>query len=227
MPSHREQQPAHLTGAGGPRLVATVDGDEREWPLGGRTTCVLGRDAAADIVLPFAAVSRRHAEVTVSHGSYFIADLGSLNGTFVNGEALGRAPRELTDGDEIVLGGVVSLRFWNPGQTILGMRLGRLTGIWIDEGTRDAWADGRPVRPALSAAQFALLRLLYGHPGQVISRDEVIAAVWPEADPSGVSEEALDGLIKRLRTRLRETSPNADYVEVVRGQGVRLVQPAR
>jgi len=49
--------------------------------------------------------------------------------------------------------------------------------------------------------------------------------VWPDVEPSGVSGEAVDGLFKRLRARLRETQPAREYIEVLRGHGVRLVQP--
>ena len=49
-------------------------------------------------------------------------------------------------------------------------------------------------------------------------------AVYPEADPDGISNEAIDGLIKRLRQRLRQTNPGQEYIEVVRGYGVRLTQ---
>jgi DNA-binding response OmpR family regulator len=82
------------------------------------------------------------------------------------------------------------------------------------------------VEPPLSVAQFTLLNLLYQSPGEVVTRAQIIAAVWPNADPAGVSEEAVDGLIKRLRARIRETQVNAEreYIEVLRGHGVRLVQ---
>jgi len=92
----------------------------------------------------------------------------------------------------------------------------------VDELTRAVWVDARPVEPELSAAQFTLLALLYKRVGQVVSRDAIIRAVWPEADPAGVSEEAVDGLIKRLRARLRGAQPKHEYLEVLRGQGIRL-----
>ncbi len=47
-------------------------------------------------------------------------------------------------------------------------------------------------------------------------------AVWPSDDPAGVSEEAIDDLIKRLRARLRDASDGPDYLEQPRGRGVRL-----
>jgi two-component system catabolic regulation response regulator CreB len=81
------------------------------------------------------------------------------------------------------------------------------------------------VDPPLSPTQFALLELLYRSPGRVISHPELIAAVWPEADPEGVSKDAVNSLIKRLRARLRQVQPARDYIEVLRGHGLRLITP--
>ena len=55
---------------------------------------------------PEAKVSRRHARITFSDGKYFLEDLGSTNGTFVNrGKRLLKGTRQpLNDGDEIIVG---------------------------------------------------------------------------------------------------------------------------
>jgi pSer/pThr/pTyr-binding forkhead associated (FHA) protein len=55
---------------------------------------------------PEAKVSRRHARITVTDGQYFLEDLGSTNGTFVNrGKRLPAGERyQLKDGDEIIVG---------------------------------------------------------------------------------------------------------------------------
>ena len=90
--------------------------------------------------------------------------------------------------------------------------------------TRAVWVDGRRVDPPLSAAQLALIELLYRRENLVVSREDIVAAVWHSENPDGVSEEAIDGLIKRLRARLREAQPAREYIAVVRGQGVRLTQ---
>jgi diguanylate cyclase (GGDEF)-like protein len=76
------------------------------WALGG--TMVLGRSLGIDIVLDAQAVSRRHASVTVDGASCEIRDLGSSNGTYVNGERIER--KLLSDGDTIQLG-AATLRF--------------------------------------------------------------------------------------------------------------------
>ncbi len=55
---------------------------------------------------PEAKVSRRHARITLRDGSYFLEDLGSTNGTFINrGKRLAPGSREqIKDGDEIIVG---------------------------------------------------------------------------------------------------------------------------
>lgn len=55
---------------------------------------------------PEAKVSRRHARITLSNGQYFLEDLGSTNGTFINrGKRLSPGHRQaLCDGDEIIVG---------------------------------------------------------------------------------------------------------------------------
>jgi hypothetical protein len=80
-----------------------VDGDR--YPLLGAIT-VLGRDNTADVVLDDPGISRRHTEIRVtSDGPHLVAsirDLGSTNGTFVNGERI--TSQHLNDGDRVSVG---------------------------------------------------------------------------------------------------------------------------
>jgi pSer/pThr/pTyr-binding forkhead associated (FHA) protein len=63
---------------------------------------VVGRGHTADVVLADATISRAHAAIGFNGEAFYVQDLGSTNGTRVNGE---RAPQaELHDGDEIQLG---------------------------------------------------------------------------------------------------------------------------
>jgi len=80
----------------------------------------LGRDAQNDIVIAEADISRRHARLRRADGGYVIEDLGSTNGTFVNGQRL-TAPHRLRSGEEIRLGPHVVLVYesvGDPGATV-------------------------------------------------------------------------------------------------------------
>ncbi len=73
---------------------------------------ILGRAPDCQIVIPSAAVSRRHARLRRLDGNLVIEDLGSSNGTFVNGEKIS-TPKSLKDGDRISFG-TVELVFVAP-----------------------------------------------------------------------------------------------------------------
>ena len=60
----------------------------------------MGRHPECDVVLDNAAVSRQHAQILESHGSYFLEDMRSRNGTYLNEELL-EGRKELQDGDLI------------------------------------------------------------------------------------------------------------------------------
>jgi pSer/pThr/pTyr-binding forkhead associated (FHA) protein len=76
-------------------------GEEHAFALDGRAMTV-GRHEENDIVLAGPTVSGRHATVTVEGGRVAIEDEGSLNGTFVNGDRVERAP--LRPGDQVQIG---------------------------------------------------------------------------------------------------------------------------
>ena len=71
---------------------------------------LIGRDVTNDVVVGDAEVSRQHSRLTRTPGGYVLEDLGSTNGTFVNGERL-VAPRVMNPGDLVALGETVSLTF--------------------------------------------------------------------------------------------------------------------
>lgn len=85
------------------RAARTLVIDGAEWPLG--TSMRLGRSSSCDLVLADDSVSRRHAEIALRGGVCVIRDLGSCNGTWVNGRAVQRA--RLRGGDELQLGETV------------------------------------------------------------------------------------------------------------------------
>jgi FHA domain-containing protein len=119
-PEHAEEQPSQ--GDHGHTMVYTVS-DRLAEPLrepdhrrgtarlrvAGRTEllgsggAVIGRSRDADVVVDDPNVSRRHAEVRPSGGSWIVRDLGSTNGVKVNGRRI-QGPQSLKPGDEIELG---------------------------------------------------------------------------------------------------------------------------
>ena len=71
----------------------------KQFPLA-KEAAVVGRTVEAEIHLPSSVVSRRHARIWCDDGTYFVEDLGSFNGTQVNGERIAER-QPLTDGDEL------------------------------------------------------------------------------------------------------------------------------
>jgi len=90
--------------AGGPSIggLTQLEHQQKEaHPLAiGRIT--VGRDPRSDLHLPDLMVSRHHAELRVQQGEAEIVDLGSANGTFVNGQRVTQA--QVYDGDVITIG---------------------------------------------------------------------------------------------------------------------------
>jgi DNA-binding response OmpR family regulator len=74
----------------------------------------------------------------------------------------------------------------------------------------------------LSLHQYRLLEALWKSGGGVVTREEIVKAVWPEASGEGVSEQAIDALVRRLRERVAEFDDEFQYVVTVRGHGFRL-----
>ena len=73
-----------------------------EFPLRPNREIIIGRSSDLDMVLVEDMVSRKHAKITTDEHVVTIQDLGSTNGTFVNGEKVRKA--DLKDGDRILIG---------------------------------------------------------------------------------------------------------------------------
>ena len=98
----RTEVAAHDTGSGGSVLGTQLEqSPQAAHPLTvGRIT--VGRDQTNDLHLPDLLVSRSHAELRIDRTEAEIVDLGSANGTFVNGQRVTRAP--VYEGDVITIG---------------------------------------------------------------------------------------------------------------------------
>lgn len=85
-----------------PKASLEVVGENRRLAVGAATIS-LGRSPDSDVVLDDRRVSRRHAELRLRLGRHTLYDLGSTNGTFVNGKRVSEVV--LSDDDRITLGG--------------------------------------------------------------------------------------------------------------------------
>jgi hypothetical protein len=196
---------------------------DQRWALEG--TIVLGRDSTCDVVIPDRQVSRYHARITPTQEGMILEDLGSKNGTHCNGTLL-TAPLVLQDGDMVQIAVVQKFQFLTSDATVpLSEGAGRPGRLMMDARSRRVWINQQQLVPPLSAQQYKLLWVLYENQGQVISRPDLISTVWGEEQSVGVSDQALDALIRRLRDRLASLDPTHHYIDTVRGHGVRLDNP--
>jgi len=190
----------------------------------------IGRDAECDIVIPDRQVSRFHARVTIDEDRTMLEDLSSKNGTYCNGMLLSE-PVELSDGDVLQVALVQTLVYLSSDATmplepmpIPSEKLGK-GSLMLDERSRRVWIREKEVLPPLSVPQFRLLKLLYDNQGKVASRQDMISTVWENEEAMGVSDQALDALVRRLRDRLSSLDPKHEYIITVRGYGLRLDNP--
>ncbi len=199
-----------------------------------RAEMVLGRDDGCEIVIPVRQISRQHLRIMMDGGACIIEDMRSKNGTWVNGYRL-TGMRQLEDGDEIRVAKDIRLRFVGSGATAPSttrvlpdvIPSGAMTGLRLrlDPESRQVLIREELLDPPLSLPQYRLLEILFASQGGVCSRSDVVDAVWPDAMGIGVSEQAIDALVRRLRDRLAEVDPDHRYIVTVRGHGFRLDNP--
>jgi predicted component of type VI protein secretion system len=180
---------------------------------------LLGRGTDCDLPLFDNYASRHHCWIEHRGDEWWIRDLGSKNGTLVNDQRVDREQR-LADGDVICIG-ATQVRFANPSETITyeALPAQSSTRLRVDAPARMVYVDGQPIEPPLSPKQWALLHLLWEHRSEALSKDEIAAAVWPEAD-GAIYDYQIDKLVSRLRARMGE--PGEDLIETIWGFGYKL-----
>lgn len=224
-----------------PEDVAVLVG--QTGPLNGqriplKKTTIVGRDPSCDVVIADRQVSRRHARFSPTPEGVLVEDLRSKNGTHVNGVPVENS-QMLQDGDVVQVALAQQFVFISSDATIpldgeefdvffqvqpatTALSEGQLR---LEKRSRRVFINDKELQPPLSFSQFRLLEILYDHQGRVVTREDIIAAVWGEEQAVEVSEQALDALVRRLRDRLAEVDPLHAYVVTVRGHGLRLDNP--
>jgi pSer/pThr/pTyr-binding forkhead associated (FHA) protein len=214
-----------------PVLIAqTGPLDGQRWTID--QDLLIGRDAQCDIMIitPDKQVSRRHALIKVEEDTLTLEDLGSKNGTHCNSEPV-TEPIVLEDGDTIQIALAQQFVYLSSDATV-PLDTDGLESTTIEKKLLRLEKRARRVRignteldPPLSVAQFTMLQLLYEADGNVVTRHDLIAAVWGEEHAYDVSNQALDALVRRLRDRLAEVNDSHSFIVTVRGHGLRLDNP--
>ena len=191
-----------------------VDRAGRRFPLAGPIT-ILGRSPNCDVYVPDKRTSRRHAEVRWDGESSTLRDLGSANGTFLNGRRI-TTPQVLRDGDEIGIASA-AFTFRDPEATV---RVAEFPLLVVDQASGEVWVNRNPI--SLSPKERALFDLLYQNAGRVCSKQQIAEAVWPEYRAE-VYDYQVESLVKRLREKLEPDPRQPVLILTVRGRGYRLV----
>ncbi len=194
-----------------------------------KTEIQVGRDPDCEIVVPDRQVSRVHAKFTFNKKDVYLEDMGSKNGTYVNGTLINDSI-VLEEGDIIQIALVQSFFFLSSDATMPldkevlpePKSLNNQKKMLLDFRSRRVWVGDEEILPPLSVPQFRLLHTLHEQQGKVVSRSDLIAIIWGDEKAIGVSEQALDALVRRLRDRLSVFDPTHEYLVTVRGHGLRL-----
>ncbi|MGO8790169.1 MAG: FHA domain-containing protein [Terriglobia bacterium] len=141
---------------------------------------VIGRDPSCDVVIPHPVVSKKHAEIVKQNGKSLIVDLGSVNGTFVNGIRVKR--HELQELDRVVIG-PSELHFKGGSLThVPDRRVVRLDSVHLNFQVTDR-TTGQP-------------KLLLDDLSLVVKPKELIGLLGPSGAGKTTLMNALNGFVK-------------------------------
>jgi len=172
-----------------PGATFTLEGDQLN----------IGRDSSNEIVINDAEVSRRHARLTFQGGKYVLEDLGSTNGTFVNGQRLA-GPRVLKAGEVVSFGEQIVLVFEvttnDPGATMVSPRAAAVPSASRPAtppppppadyvGSVPAGPVSSESEPLPSTKRTNILPIIIGVAVFLIICCCVSVFIWVDADPTG------------------------------------------
>ena len=165
----------------------------------------IGRLPGVHVVIPRDAVSRHHARIERTGEAFVLRDLGSVNGTYVDG---GRITDLyiLADCEEIGCGTPESvLRF-------------RQFAAWevspvrpkFDETANRFMLGGQPLE--LTNDEFQLLHVLWERFETVCDRPSCASAIWGANHPTSLERKALEEVVDGLREKVRRINPTGDPI---------------
>lgn len=189
------------------------------YELGDRAL-VIGRGGDAQVIVASEHASRHHAEIVRSGDGWAVRDLGSKNGTTVNGSRISSELR-LGEGDEIEVPGGAWV--YRRSDKTLTLQVSKRARIDVDAKHAEVRVDGRPI--SVTARELLALAALAEDPGALVTKDDLAKKVWPET--GGVaSDESIEQLISRIRRKLGDDAREPRFLLTVRGLGYRLFAEA-
>ena len=188
----------------------------------------LGRSVHNDLFIDSAKISRSHLKIVAGQDeSFHVQDVGSANGTSLNGKPLEKFKEyHLRASGEIQLAGVFHIQFTDFGATFVAPETSTIFGLSLSHADRMVWVQGAEGEAfKLSNSEYKFLNLLMErYPGHT-THAELAETIWEYApdnpDDEKRSRDAIFNIAKRLRERLLVVDPDHEYIETVRKWGER------
>lgn len=188
----------------------------------------MGRSVHNDLMIDSAKISRSHIKIVAGQDeSFHVQDVGSANGTSLNGKAMEKFKEyRLRESGEIQLAGVFHIRFTDFGATYVAPETSTVFGLSLSHADRMVWVQGAESEAfKLSNSEYKFLNLIMErYPGHA-THAELAETIWEYApdnpDDEKRSRDAIFNIAKRLRERLLVVDPNYEYIETVRKWGDR------
>ncbi|MCP3105002.1 FHA domain-containing protein [Myxococcus sp. K15C18031901] len=194
----RPARPVGALPAGGAAAGPILRGMVGPWagktyPLKGKV--LVGRVPPAGIVLEDDSVSRKHAELEVSGGAVLARDLGSANGTLLNGDPLGPDPIDLQPGDVLQFG-VVEMTFEGPQDAVPRRGASAASGRGRPAAGGDEGGDGRRKKLFVVGGAVVGLLVVAGIAKSVMGGPGAVAPTGPMGggavqDPASLVQDLL------------------------------------
>jgi hypothetical protein len=93
----------------------------------------------------------------------------------------------------------------------------------VDPESGEVWVSGQKI-PELTNLEYRLLLLLYGRMGKIVSKYDVVEAVWGESYIDDVDDARIEKLVSRLRQKIEPDPENPKHLRTVRGRGYKLAE---
>lgn len=207
-------------------LLKDASGVERLVPLD-KPVITVGREPSCTIRVDSPYVSRQHARIELREGQAILVDLGSRNGSLLNGERV-QGSTTLAPGDVVTIADVTLECL---AETALDGTTRSFAGrrpeppppdrLRVDPQAFEVYIGSTKLERRLSAQEFELLSYLYANRERVCQRQELGDAIWGSGnwDPN-----MLHRLVHRLKEKIEPNAEKTRYIQTVPWVGYRLTE---